>query len=135
MPHAPLLVLGEPRVNVADACNLHKLLINRHLRGNSPDDVTMVREKRNAQATKRRSGRPAVVATDIAPDEQLDACPVLSHARQACDLIAHTVNPALQFPTPLVMFGVLPIRAFELALLCRRKPLADALGLGPADCP
>ena len=63
------LVLGEPRVSLAALCNLHQLLINRHLRGNSPDDSTIVREKRNAQATKRRSGRPAVVATDIAPDE------------------------------------------------------------------
>ncbi|WP_178391874.1 hypothetical protein [Caballeronia sordidicola] len=75
------LVLGEPRVSVAALCNLHQLLINRHLRGNplddsaidlrgnSPDDSTIVREKRNAQATKRRAGRPAVVATNFAPDE------------------------------------------------------------------
>jgi hypothetical protein len=30
--------LGEPRVSVVALSNLHQLLINVHLRGNSPDD-------------------------------------------------------------------------------------------------
>lgn len=63
------LALGKPRVDVTALCNLHQLLINRHLRGNSPDDFNIVRKKRNAQATKRRPSRPAVIATDIAPAE------------------------------------------------------------------
>ena len=61
--------LGDPRVTVMALRNLHQLLVDRRLRGNSPDDSTIVREKRNGQAAKRRSSRSAVVAVDTAPDE------------------------------------------------------------------
>jgi hypothetical protein len=61
--------LGDPRVTVMALRNLHQLLVDRHLRGNSPDDSTIVREKRNGQAAKRRSSKSAVVAIDTAPDE------------------------------------------------------------------
>jgi hypothetical protein len=58
--------LGDPRVTIAALCSLHQLLVDRRLRGNSPDDSTIVREKRNGQAANRRSSRSAV---DTAPDE------------------------------------------------------------------
>ena len=63
------MVLGEPRVTVATLHNLHQLLVDLHLRGNSPDGSTNVREKRNGQSAKRRSSRSTVIAVDAAPDE------------------------------------------------------------------
>ncbi|WP_157697789.1 hypothetical protein [Caballeronia calidae] len=44
--------LGEPRVNVAVLCNLHRLLVDRRLRAHSSDGFNIVREKRNEQAAK-----------------------------------------------------------------------------------
>jgi len=61
--------LGEPRVTVAALCDLHQLLVDRHLRGNSPDDSNTVREKRNGQAAQRRSSRPAVAVVGAATNE------------------------------------------------------------------
>jgi len=62
--------LGDPRVTVAALRILHQLLVDRRLRGNSPDDSTViVREKRNEQSAKRRSSRSAVHRADTVPDE------------------------------------------------------------------
>ncbi|WP_221307338.1 hypothetical protein [Paraburkholderia atlantica] len=63
------MVLGEPRVTLAALHNLHQLLVDLRLRGNSPDGSTNVREKRNEQSAKRRSSRSTVIAVDAASDE------------------------------------------------------------------
>jgi hypothetical protein len=60
--------LGEPRVTVAVLYDLHRLLVDRRLRANSPDGSNIVREKRNGQA-KGRSSTTAIVCGDAAPDE------------------------------------------------------------------
>ena len=44
--------LGEPRVTVAVLYDLHRLLVDRRLRANSPDGSNIVREKRNGQAQR-----------------------------------------------------------------------------------
>ncbi len=61
--------LGEPRVTVAALSDLHRLLVDRHLRANSPDDSNIVREKRNEQGAKGRSNTTAIAGGDAAPDE------------------------------------------------------------------
>ncbi|WP_429551862.1 hypothetical protein [Paraburkholderia sp. MM5477-R1] len=60
---------GEPKVTLAALRNLHQLLADQHLRGNSPDGSYIVREKRNGQASKRRSSKSAIVTVDTASDE------------------------------------------------------------------
>ena len=66
LPCVQAMELGDPRVTVAALRNLHQLLVDRHLRGNSPDDSIIVREKRNGQSAKRRSSRSTIVAVDTA---------------------------------------------------------------------
>lgn len=48
---------------------LHRLLVDRHLRANSPDGSNIVREKRNGEDTKGRSSTTAIASSDAAPDE------------------------------------------------------------------
>lgn len=73
-PACSAMVLGEPRVSVAALHNLHQLLVDRHLRGNSQDGSINVREKRNGQSAKRRSSRSTIVAVDTAADEHNVRC-------------------------------------------------------------
>jgi hypothetical protein len=67
---------GNPRVTVAALRELHQLLVERGLRGNSPDDSNTVREKRNGY--KGRSIKS--VARDSSPDE-----PGVRHRRASGD--------------------------------------------------
>jgi hypothetical protein len=68
-PTCSSMALGDPKVTVTALCNLHQLLIDRHLRGNCQDDSTIVREKRNGQGSKRRSSNCAVAAVDAISDK------------------------------------------------------------------
>jgi hypothetical protein len=60
--------LGEPRGTVATLSELHRLLADRHLRANSPDDSNIVREKRSGQTVKGHSSATVFARGNATPD-------------------------------------------------------------------
>lgn len=61
--------LGEPRVAVAALCELHSLLVERGLRGNSPNDSTFVQEECNEFDVQDHSTAASGVASSAASEQ------------------------------------------------------------------
>jgi hypothetical protein len=67
---------GEPRVSVSALRDLHRLLFERSLRGNSLDSSDPVQENRHEHFTKGSSTRSAGATAETSPDE-----PGIRHSR------------------------------------------------------
>ena len=61
--------LGEPRVAVAALCELHSLLVERGLRGNSPNDSTFVKEECNEFDLQSHSAAVPALSDSAAPGQ------------------------------------------------------------------